>query len=75
MLVRNTRGKMRISVKVTKNIMPGVVCLREGIWPELDADGCERAGSTNMLTSTVPTKPSEGSRTHSVLVEVESENQ
>jgi anaerobic dimethyl sulfoxide reductase subunit A len=74
-LVRNTRGKMRISVKVTKNIMPGVVCLREGIWPELDADGCDRAGSTNMLTSTVPTKPSEGSRTHSVLVEVESENQ
>jgi len=73
-LIRNTRGKIRISVRVTEDTMPGVVCLREGIWPDLDADGCDRAGSANILTSTVPTKPCQGSRTHSVLVEVESEN-
>jgi anaerobic dimethyl sulfoxide reductase subunit A len=72
-LVRNNRGKMRISVKVTKDIMPGVVCLREGIWPELDTEGIDRAGSANMLTSTVPTKPSEGSRTHSVAVQAEAD--
>lgn len=72
-LVHNPRGKIRISVKVTEDIMPGVVCLREGIWPELDAEGAERAGSANMLTSTVPTKPCAGSRTHSIAVEVEAD--
>ena len=50
--------------------MPGVVCLLQGIWPDLDGKGIDRAGATNILTSTVPTKPSMGSRTHSVPVEV-----
>jgi anaerobic dimethyl sulfoxide reductase subunit A len=51
--------------------MRGVVCLHEGIWPELDSGGIDTAGSVNMLTSTEPTMPSHGSRTHSVLVEIE----
>lgn len=48
--------------------MPGVVCLTEGVWPVFDPEGVETAGSANVLTSTVPTDPSKGSRTHSVLV-------
>jgi hypothetical protein len=40
------------------------------VWPQIDGDNIERAGSVNMLTPTEPTEPSQGSRTHSVLVEV-----
>jgi anaerobic selenocysteine-containing dehydrogenase len=61
---------MKIPVLITEDIMPGVVCLLQGFWPSLDERGIDRAGAANILTSTVPTKPSMGSRTHSVLVEV-----
>jgi anaerobic dimethyl sulfoxide reductase subunit A len=50
--------------------MPGVVCLLEGVWATFDPEGVETAGSVNVLTSTVPTLPSYGSRTHSVFVQV-----
>jgi len=70
-MVRSPRGKLKISVLITEDIMPGVVCLLEGIWPRLDGNGIDQAGAANILTSTVPTEPSKGSRTHSVLVEVE----
>jgi formylmethanofuran dehydrogenase subunit D len=72
-VVRSPRGKMLISVLITEAIMPGVVCLLQGIWPNLDANGMDQAGAANILTSTVPTEPCKGSRTHSVLVEVELE--
>ncbi len=70
-IVSSPRGKMKISVLITEDIMPGVVCLLQGIWPSLDDNGLDHAGATNILTSTVPTEPCMGSRTHSVLVEVE----
>lgn len=69
-LVKSSRGCMRIEAHVTEDIMPGVVSALEGVWPEIDRDGIERAGSVNILTPTDPTEPSLGSRTHSVLVEV-----
>lgn len=69
-VVASARGKLHIPVKVTEDIMEGVVCLIEGIWPDLDENGIDHAGATNMLTSTEPTEPCMGSRTHSVLVEV-----
>ena len=47
------------------------VCLLQGIWPSLDGKGMDQAGAANILTSTEPTEPCMGSRTHSVLVEVE----
>ena len=70
-MVSSPRGKMQIAVKITEDIMPGVVCLLQGIWPSLDGKGMDQAGAANILTSTGPTEPSMGSRTHSVLVEVE----
>jgi anaerobic selenocysteine-containing dehydrogenase len=70
-LVRSPEGAVRIAAHVTEEIMPGVVSLNEGVWPEFDANGVEVAGSANVLTSTVPTLPSGGTRTHSVLVRVE----
>jgi anaerobic dimethyl sulfoxide reductase subunit A len=68
--VSSPQGLMRIVSHVTEDIMPGVVSLLEGVWPAFDSEGVETAGSVNVLTSTVPTLPSQGSRTHSVFVEV-----
>ncbi len=69
-IVSSPQGKMRIGARVTEDIMPGVVCLLEGVWPLLEPDGTDTAGAANVLTSTEPTLPSRNSRTHSVLVEV-----
>ncbi len=69
-MVSSARGSLRIPVKVTYDIMEGVTCLFEGIWPDIDEKGIDHQGATNMLTSTDPTKPCMGSRTHSVAVEV-----
>ena len=60
-----------VPFRITKDIMPGVVCLLQGVWPNLDQRGIDQAGAANILTSTVPTEPCMGSQTHSVLVEVE----
>ncbi len=68
--VENSVGRMRVRVKTTADIMPGVVCLTQGQWPEFLADGAECAGSVNILTTTEPTLPSRGSRTHSIGVTV-----
>ncbi len=64
------QGEVRIEAYVTEDIIQGVVCLYEGAWLDIK-DGIEYNGSANILTSTVPTLPSHGSRTHSVLVQVE----
>jgi anaerobic dimethyl sulfoxide reductase subunit A len=68
--VTSPEGRMRITARVTEEIMPGVVCLLEGFWPSFEPDGTDTAGSANVLTSTEPTLPSHGTRTHSVLVQV-----
>ncbi len=70
-LVRSSQGRMRIAAHVTEEIMPGVASLLQGTWPAFDADGTETAGCANVLTSTEPTLPSHGPRTHSVQVQVE----
>jgi len=69
-LISSPQGRVRTIARVTEDIMPGVVCLTEGVWPVFDAEGADTAGSPNVLTSTMPTMPSEASRTHSVLVQV-----
>ena len=70
-LVTSRQGGMRIPARVTGEIMPGVASLLQGTWPALAADGTDTAGCTNVLTSTEPTLPSHGPRTHSVQVQVE----
>lgn len=69
-LISSPQGKIRIKAYVTEDIMPGVVCLLEGAWPKY-VDDIEVQGSANAVISTKPTLPSHGSRTHSVLVQVE----
>ncbi len=68
--VTSPEGEAAIRVHVTEDIMRGVVCLQEGVWPELDESGVDGVGAVNVLTSTEPTRPSMASRTHSVTVQV-----
>jgi anaerobic dimethyl sulfoxide reductase subunit A len=68
--VESPQGKMRIPLRTTRDIMPGVVCLMAGMWPRIGPDGVDTAGAANILTSTFPTEPSRSSRTHSIAVEV-----
>ena len=69
--VGSPQGRMRVQVRITDDISPGVVCLLEGTWPVFGGSGVETSGSPNVLTSTEPTLPSQGSRTHSTWVRVE----
>ncbi len=68
--VRSPEGEMRIAVALTEDIIAGCVSLTQGAWTIHDAQEVETGGAANTLTSTTPTLPSQGSRTHSVFVEV-----
>ena len=74
-MVTSEIGCMLATAFVTEDIMPGVASIYEGVWPTVRDDGLEIAGSANTLTSTEPTLPSQGARTHSVLVEIRPYNQ
>ncbi len=47
----NERGAVVVGARVSKNIMPGVVSLQEGAWPQLDSKGRCNNGLINFLTS------------------------
>jgi len=49
-LVFNDRGKVLIPARVTRRIMPGVVCLYEGSWYKPDENGIDHGGCANVLT-------------------------
>jgi len=69
-LVWNDRGRVRIPVKVTEQIMPGVTALAQGAWHRADSQGTDTAGSINVLTSLRPTPYARGNPQHTNLVEV-----
>jgi anaerobic dimethyl sulfoxide reductase subunit A len=64
------QGIIQIPLKVTEDNMEGVICLLEGVWQDLGENDTDHGGAANMLTSTDPTEPSMGSKTHSIPVEV-----
>jgi anaerobic selenocysteine-containing dehydrogenase len=68
----NAQGVARVVVHLTNDITPGVVCLLEGVWVELDGQGIDRAGSANMFTATEGTRPGKACIMHAVGVEVAS---
>lgn len=68
--ISSPQGHMLIAAYVTADIHAGVVCLSQGRWVRFNESGDEIGGSPNILTSTTPTFPSQGARTHSVFVEV-----
>ena len=68
-LIFNDRGKVLMAANVTERIMPGVVSIGHGGWFELDADGVDHGGCTNILTSSEHS-PGGAWCTNTVLVEV-----
>jgi anaerobic dimethyl sulfoxide reductase subunit A len=48
--VFNDKGAMTVAVRVTPDIMPGVVSIDQGIWHHPDEQGVDTAGSVNVLT-------------------------
>lgn len=67
----NDRGEVRIEVKVTPRIIPGVVALGEGAWYDPDTQGIDHAGCINVLTTQRPSPLAKGNPSHSNLVEIE----
>ena len=68
--VFNERGEIRMAVKVTPRIMPGVAGLGQGAWYSPDKNGVDHGGNVNTLTSQRWTPLSKGNGQHSILVEV-----
>jgi anaerobic dimethyl sulfoxide reductase subunit A len=68
--VFNDRGEMRIACRVTNRVMPGVVAIPQGAWWEPGADGVDRGGSINVLTSERWTRLAFANAQHTIMVEV-----
>lgn len=68
--VFNDRGRIRMPVRVTDRIMPGVTAISQGAWYRPDENGTDTAGSINVLTSLHPTPYARGNGQHTNLVEV-----
>lgn len=67
----NDRGATLVPVKVTPRIAPGVAMLPHGAWHTPDADGTDKAGSPNVLTTWHPTSLAKSNPQYSTLVQVE----
>ena len=52
----NHRGQILVGAVVTDGIKPGVICIHEGAWPDLDsaAGGICKNGAVNVLTKDLP---------------------
>ena len=66
----NAEGAAQVPVRLCDDLAPGVVCLPEGVWVELDGSGLDMAGAANMLTSTQGTAPATAVIMHGVGVQV-----
>ena len=66
----NAEGAAQVPVRLCDDLAPGVVCLPEGVWVELDGSGLDTAGAANMLTSTQGTAPATACIMHGVGVQV-----
>lgn len=52
----NDNGKTLRPVETTETLMPGVIALPHGAWPDInEKDGIDRGGADNMLTTPVAT--------------------
>jgi len=72
-IVKTSVGILKTNIRITDEIMEGVVLLFEGIWPFYNDIDIDEGGCPNTVTSTDPTLPSECSRTHSINVSVSAE--
>lgn len=55
-MLYNDHGKTLRPAEVTETLMPGVIALPHGAWPEIDEeDGIDKAGADNILTAPLST--------------------
>ena len=54
--VWNQRGQVLAGAVVSEGIKPGVICIHQGAWPDLDRDegGICKNGAVNVLTKDLP---------------------
>ena len=69
--VWNDRGALRLRCRLTPRILPGVVDVPQGAWWAPDAEGVDRGGNINVLTSERWTPLAFGSAQHTAMVQVE----
>lgn len=69
--IYNDRGVSIIPVEVTPRIIPGVVAMQAGAWWQPDAQGVDRGGCANVLSSARITALAKGNSHQTMLVEVE----
>lgn len=52
----NSRGQILAGAVISEGIKPGVICIHEGAWPDLDltAGGICKNGAVNVLTKDLP---------------------
>ena len=71
-LVSNENGKLLIEAKVTGRIIPGTVCMPQGLlWDESAGDGIDHGGCVNTLCSGRASLISRNSPSHSCICQVE----
>lgn len=70
-LVRNDRGQIRIPVKVTDRIMPGVTALSQGAWYRPDETGTDLGRLHQCADFSASDTVCKGQPQHTNLVEVE----
>ena len=68
--VFNGRGEVLIPVKLTEDIMAGVVAMPQGGWFRKDEEGSDGGASINTLTRQKPTPLAKGNPQHTNLVQV-----
>ncbi len=69
--VFNERGEVHLPAYVTTRIRPGVTNMPQGAWYTPDANGVDKRGCGNTLTSQRPTPYAKGFTAHTNLVQVE----
>jgi anaerobic dimethyl sulfoxide reductase subunit A len=69
----NDRGTLVGRVRVTTRIIPGLVDIPQGAWWTPDANGVDRRGNVNVLTSERATPGARGNAQHTMLVDVRKE--
>lgn len=68
--IHNDRGISVIAAEVTPRIIPGVVAMQAGAWWQPDAQGVDRGGCANVLSSSRITALAKGNSHQTMLVEV-----
>ncbi|MDP6565294.1 MAG: molybdopterin-dependent oxidoreductase [Alphaproteobacteria bacterium] len=71
--IYNAQGATRLVAKVTDDIAPGVVSIKEGAWFTPDADGTDAKGSANAVTADF-SAPSGATTYNTNFVEVQPTN-